>query len=113
MAYNQVSPFATKIYASAGLTVVQYHATRIVQFDDKQIVLDAGHWQSATTKKKMNQASHQFGLGYTVNQENFVWTVTLWQADADGDTHPIASKVFHDGITIARDTHGQAIGFVE
>lgn len=60
------------------VTRVTYHNTVIVEFDlNKTVTLDSGGWQTATTKTRMNQASSQFNLGYSVFQKDFDWFVRL------------------------------------
>jgi hypothetical protein len=96
--YNQLSPYCTTIGQEDGRTVVYptpttNRAIPIVSFDVNSITLRSGGWQSVATKRKMNQASHQFGLGYSVSQKDFHWSVTL----PDGSTVD-----FEDGMTFAR-----------
>ncbi len=94
MAYNKLSTYKTSVFSARGRTYVQYHATNIVEFDGDTVTLNSGGWQSVTTKRKMNQASHQFGLGYGVYQRNHVWYVDL----PNGQT-----VEFEDGMTFTRE----------
>jgi hypothetical protein len=55
---------------------VVYHNTIIVNAISEKVLLSTGGYATVTTKRKMNQASHQFGLGYSVFQKNFAWYVT-------------------------------------
>lgn len=71
---------------------VVYHATPIVVFDDKRVILNSNGYRTATTKKKMNQASDQFKLGYQVFQRSYDWFV-----EYDGQTLP-----FTDGMILSR-----------
>lgn len=77
MAYNRLSNYATTVFTEGNFTKVVYHSTTIVKWTGQKIVLDSGRYQTATTKRKMNQASRQFNLGYTVYQEDFSWYVTF------------------------------------
>jgi hypothetical protein len=54
---------------------VRYHQTDVVMFDADYVVLNSGGWRTATTKLRMNQASRQFNLGYTVTQYKREWFV--------------------------------------
>ena len=56
---------------------VTYTHTRIVQWADGDITLNSDGWETVTTKRKMNQASEQFCLGYRVFQKNYKWFVEL------------------------------------
>ena len=55
------------------VTRVLYHGTAVTQFNNKEILLDTGGWFTPTTKKRMNQASLEFNLGYYVFQKDYVW----------------------------------------
>lgn len=60
-----------------GWTKVVYHQTPVVSFNATHVRLCDGGWQSLTTKLRMNQASNQFRLGYSVSQKDFDWYVQL------------------------------------
>jgi hypothetical protein len=66
---------ATKVFNEDGITTVRYHDTDIVQFTRGTIYLNTGGWFTATTKRRMNQTSDLFDLGYTVYQRDFTWHV--------------------------------------
>ena len=71
---------------------VIYTSTEIVSWKDGQITLRSGGWETITTKRKMNQASTQFALGFDVFQRNYKWFVGL----------PSGEVVdFHDGMTFS------------
>jgi len=89
-AYNRLSTYKTTWFDDNGTGSVVYHKTPIVSWVDGKITLRSGGWESVTTKRKMNQASHQFDLGYSVYQKNKTWFVTM----PDGDT-----VLFTDGMT--------------
>ena len=55
--------------------VVRYWNTDIVKFNNERIILNTGWWSTATTKRRMNQTSEQFNLGYQVYQKNYNWFV--------------------------------------
>lgn len=65
----------TKVYEDGGYTRVKYHFTDVVTFNDSVINLDTGGWESVTTKARMNQASRQFNLDFSVYQRNYKWFV--------------------------------------
>ena len=72
---NQLSNYAITIAARNGNTCITYHSTVIVEFDADCIILRTGGWKTVTTKRKMNQAANQFGLGYRVFQQDGNWFV--------------------------------------
>ena len=92
--YNRVGKHKTRIRTENGETTIRYWYTDVVTFrltpSDTIITLNAGTWFSPTTKLRMNQASRQFGLGYSVYQSKGVWFVTVHDK-----TYP-----FHNNMTI-------------
>lgn len=91
MAYNRLSTYCTSVARIGNDVAVTYHQTTIVLAKDvgnrRVVKLDTGgetgNWTrsnpgpgSNTTKRKMNQAAHQFGLGYSVHQAKGRWYVT-------------------------------------
>lgn len=76
---KEVRGVATSIRHENGRTIVRYHATDVVEFDADTIVLRTGGWWTSTTKLRLNQASHQFGLGYHVYSEGGNWYVQVGQ----------------------------------
>ena len=87
-----VGTHKTNIVILEGLTSVVYHNTAVVQFNDKEIILNSGGWETATTKTRMNQASRQYSLGFDVYQVDFSWYVNY-----KGETIP-----FTDGMILKR-----------
>ena len=72
---------ATKVEHRGLETFVRYHNTDVVQFDSLYITLNTGGWKTATTKLRMNQASNQFNLGFSVYQKDFQWFVVIPQGE--------------------------------
>ena len=58
-----------------GCRYVQYHATKVVRWNDKYIFLRTDGYYTQTTKNRMNQVSNQFNLGFKVYQKDFEWFV--------------------------------------
>ena len=63
------------IKADNGDIKVRYHNTDVVTFNKNEITLDTGGWKTVTTKKRMNQVSEQYDLGYHVYQKHGEWYV--------------------------------------
>ncbi len=78
---DKLSNYKTTITGSNGKTIVTYQTTQIVVWDNVEITLNSGGWETVTTKRKMNQTANQFGLGYSVFQKNHVWFVKLPNCD--------------------------------
>jgi len=87
---TEVGQVATRVYNEGGDTLVRYHNTVVVKFNDDRVILDSGGWRTQTTKNRMNQASTQYDLGYHVYQRDYTWYV-----DFKGDT-----LEFFDGIKL-------------
>ena len=67
---DKLSTYCTTIAHCADLVCITYHRTQIVAFDNRNVTLRTGGWDSVTTRRKMNQAANQFGLGYAVFRDN-------------------------------------------
>lgn len=90
---SKVRGVSTRVYDQGGYTVVQYHATPVVKFNDREIILNSGGWHTSTTKARMNQAANQFLLGYQVFQKDYDWFV---------DIAGVGVVPFEDGMKIIR-----------
>lgn len=64
--YNRLSCYKTKVVQQDCDVIVTYQSTQIVKFNSERIVLNFGGWDSVTTRRKMNQASKQYDLGFSV-----------------------------------------------
>lgn len=96
---------ATKVDVRGGGGDVTYHDTRVVYRNDEAITLDTGGWWTVTTKRRMNQASRSFGLGFSVFAKRGRWyvsPVTGWMWP-DGGVDTVAFEF--DSITIPRPVH--------
>ena len=71
----KIGTTATTIRNEDGYTIVRYHNTDVVKFNQDEIVLNTGGWRTVTTKARMNQASNQYGLGFRVYQRDWEWFV--------------------------------------
>lgn len=92
---NKIGAHKTSVYRDGEATVVRYHETAVVTIHDSgPVVLNSGGHKTATTKRRMNQASRHFGLGFHVYQQNFEWYVVHL-----GETMP-----FKDGMELHKRT---------
>ena len=85
---------STRVFTDDGKTIIQYHATRVVEFTPDTITLRSGGYETFTTKARMNQAAHQYSLGYSVYQARRIWYVTT----------PAGEFPFTNGMQINRAT---------
>lgn len=86
---NQVGIAHTAIGTRKGYTFVQYHSTEVIRWNANRIVLNHGGHKTYTTKSRINQASHQYGLGINVFQKDNEWFVYY-----GGVTKPWNNKTF-------------------
>jgi len=68
---NQLT--STTIVHEGETIKIIYHSTVVVEISKKNIILNTGGWNTSTTKRRMNQASKHFSLGFNVYQKNFKW----------------------------------------
>lgn len=66
---NRIPSNNTTIATTGGITRVTLHGTCVVEFDAVRITLRTGGYDTVTTRARMNQASNQFGLGYSVARD--------------------------------------------
>lgn len=83
---------ATSLYSENDFMIVQLYNTKIIKWNDSEIVLNSGGWRTNTTKARINQASWENNLGISVSQVDSNWYVYR------------GSEVipFSDGMTISR-----------
>ena len=63
-----------------GTLRVVYHSTEVVFVSKSgRVTLDSGGWRTQTTKTRMNQASHQYGLRFSVYSKDHTWLVDYWR----------------------------------
>ena len=92
---NTVGKHRTNVFYDEGWRKVVYHSTCVIKWNQSEIVLDSGGWQTSTTKNRINQSSNQFNLGISLWQKDYAWFVSI-----NGD-----EKIeFFDGMTINRNT---------
>ena len=89
---DKLSNYRTTIIEDQYGGQVTYCSTAILVWGKRDVILSSGGWRTVTTKRKMNQASNQFGIGYGVYQRKGEWFVS-WK----GQELP-----FHDGMILAR-----------
>jgi len=89
---DTIGKTGTKIRSEGGKTIVRYHATDVVSFDEVNVTLNSGGYHTATTKRRMNQAANQYSLPFQVFQKKGNWYITIGNQTTD----------FRDGMTFAR-----------
>ena len=99
---DSIGTHATTVKTNNRVTTVTYHSTEVVIFDDDAIILDTDGYKTYTTKLRMNQASNEFGLDFTVYQKNYRWFV--WLRDTDQEL-PFDS----DMIKFPRNRSGKVV----
>lgn len=90
--------YKTKVRHEGNTTIVRLWNTDIVRFSPFCITLNTGGWFSVTTKKRMNQVSEFFELGFRVVQRKGEWSVLY------ANENPMSFMV--DSITFSRHYQG-------
>ena len=75
---NQVGSHKTSVLVKNNALSVVYHSTEVVKvIDNRYVILDNGGYYTNTSKRRMNQASMQYNLGFNVYQCNYIWYVGI------------------------------------
>jgi hypothetical protein len=74
---NTVSKGNTRVFTNDSTLAVVLYNTKVVEVEGYIVTLNSGGWRTVTTKARMNQASNQYRLGYTVFQKDGDWFVRL------------------------------------
>lgn len=102
---NTIGKHKTRVYDENGYTHVKYHQTNVVSFNEDEIILRSGGWQTNTTKLRINQTSNQFGLGIGIKQHKWQWFIMF--KELGKNYHWIEDEEpFHDGIRLVRKLFG-------
>lgn len=82
----------TKLINENGVAIVRLYSTPIVSITPDSIILNTGGYETTTTKNRMNQVSEEYGLGFQVYQEKYVWFVAYKGVNFpfNGDTVTLA-----------------------
>ena len=74
-----ISKYQTKTIEDHGDTIVRLYGTNIVRHSgiNGTTMLDSGGYLTSTTKRRINQVSQTWALGFTVYQKNYQWFVVL------------------------------------
>lgn len=74
---DTIGKTATKVWREGDTVKVLYHQTVVVEFTRDQIILRNGGWHTKTTMLRWNQASRQFGLGFSAYSKRGKWLVSF------------------------------------
>ena len=91
-------------------TIVTLHNTDIVKFKHHasgflaQILLDTGGWNTVTTRRRMNEVSQAYGLGFRVYQKNHKLYVAYKGNDYEFDEGKFTINVVHQ-IPVSRSRY--------
>lgn len=90
---SKIGSHKTQVYIDpSGYVEVRLHGTCVVWFDERYVVLDTGGFRTPLTKRRMNEVSEEFGLGFHVYQRDFKWYVEF----KDGDKAYITKEFMWD-----------------
>lgn len=60
----------TELKEGFGYQVVSYYGTEIVEWNNSEIFLHTGGYETMSTVRRMNQVSGEFGLGFHVSKRD-------------------------------------------
>lgn len=80
---HTIGKHATKVSKHGDNTIIRYHSTDVVVFNNEWVKLDNGGWFTPSTKDRMNQSANQYDLDFKVYQKNYTWYVVT----PKGETH--------------------------
>ena len=66
----------TEVYIERGLTKVKLYQTVIVSWDSEKIHINSGRHNTVTTRRRMNEASKHYALGFRVSSKKGQLVVT-------------------------------------
>lgn len=82
----------THVFNDGNFTVVKLHDTNIVKFNENSIELSTGGFLTSLTKRRMNEVSEAFNLGFFVTAKKRKFVVEF-----QGET-----QVFEDSLKLSR-----------
>ena len=74
------------------LKIVSFIYIATYNYEDKELTLFDGGWQSNTTKSRLNALCYEFATGFSVFQKNWNWFVSDFQSKT--------IKPFCDGLIV-------------
>lgn len=75
---TRISKNNTRITWNGDARIVTLHGTDVVKsYSNGLVTLNSGGWRTSTTKTRINQVAAEWGLGFRVHQDNYVWYVSL------------------------------------
>lgn len=80
----------TSTFFDNGYRTCIYHQTAVCKANSREVILRSGGWETATTKKRINQCFREWGIPCHLYQDNFIWYVET----------PQGIKPFEDGMVI-------------
>jgi len=66
----------TKIRNENQNTIITFHYTDILTFNNEKIIINHGGFTTKTTKERLNLFSKENNLGFSIHQENYSWIIT-------------------------------------
>ena len=71
----------TSIREENGDTIVRFHDTDVVTFNDTCIYLNTDGFKTSMNKTRINQIAHDFSLGFEIRQKKGMWIVRIKGSD--------------------------------
>ena len=84
--------FSNDVYCEESKVFLHGNHIATYNYDNKELSLFDGGWQSNTTKSRLNALCYEFATGFSVFQKNWNWFVSDFQSKVIKD--------FSNGITV-------------
>ncbi len=96
------------VRSSRPVRIVKYHDTEVITATEPvnqtvNVTLDSGGYRTATTKRRINQALKEWGIGAKLAQSGGKWYVYIDAIDWAGCVaYPVVKKrTFEDGMQLS------------
>ena len=96
---RRISKNNTKVYRDELRSQVWLYDTCIVEVTPSHIMLRTGGWLTSTTITRMNQVSHEWGLGYSASRRGGEFSVRFKGQDIIGGDTIVLERGEHEEVT--------------
>jgi hypothetical protein len=83
----QTVKYKTVLHSDNDKQTLVYYETPIVEFDEKDIILNTGGYRTHSTQSRMNWVSREFDLGFRIQAKGEEWVVNY-----QDEEHPFTDE---------------------
>ena len=89
---QKIGTHKTKIRTENNNTIVRYHDTDVVTFNNKVVYLNTNGYKTNTTKVRINQTANEYNLWFKLYQKNYTWFVEIFSQGSHLINKPVTLK---------------------